>query len=214
MENTPTLSVTITEGLPSDTATLQRCLKDASVIFMCIASNESKQGTSISYDTATSVITALQSLRNSQEPTSYTKPTLLELRSASLNKVAAAKQPWLLSTFVHFCLQYCYADLQNACDLLSSTTADDADLLDYIIVDPGALHSPNGTTRTGHSLSLTEGSPGVMYADLGAAFCEIAERRAEFRGQAVLVSSVGEVTETWGVLAGYLGQGALGRVWG
>ena len=117
-------------------------------------------------------------------------------------------------SFVHFCLQYCYADLQNACDLLSSTTADDADLLDYIIVDPGALHSPNGTTRTGHSLSLTEGSPGVMYADLGAAFCEIAERRAEFRGQAVLVSSVGEVTETWGVLAGYLGQGAKGRVWG
>ena len=53
-----------------------------------------------------------------------------------------------------------------------------------------------------------------MYADLGAAFCEVAERREEFKGQAVLVSSVGEVTETWGVLAGYLSQGAVGRVWG
>ena len=53
-----------------------------------------------------------------------------------------------------------------------------------------------------------------MYADLGAAFCEVAERRAEFREQAVLVSSVGKVTETWGILAGYLSRGAKGRVWG
>jgi hypothetical protein len=57
-------------------------------------------------------------------------------------------------------------------------------------------------------------SAGVNYADLGAAFLEIAERKDEFKGMGVGVSATGTVREQWGVLFGYQMVGLKGRIWG
>lgn len=53
----------------------------------------------------------------------------------------------------------------------------------------------------------------VMYANLGASFVEVVERRRELRGRAVGVCAAGRVTMTLRVLAGYGWMGIKGRVW-
>jgi hypothetical protein len=54
----------------------------------------------------------------------------------------------------------------------------------------------------------------LSYADLGAAFCEVAERRDEFAGKAVAVTATGTVNQTWRTLVGFMATGAKGRIWG
>lgn len=56
--------------------------------------------------------------------------------------------------------------------------------------------------------------PVLTYADLGAAFCEVAGRRDELKGRAVGVGATGKVNETWNVLFWYILAGAKGRIWG
>ncbi|TKA34363.1 hypothetical protein B0A50_00345 [Salinomyces thailandicus] len=205
----------ITEGTPDDAASLRQCLKDADVVFMCIATNQSVPGQSLAQDTTKSIIAALHNLRKDQSSIGqYTTPTILMLRTASLNKTFAA-QAGFAKHLVHFCLHYVYADLQAACDDLESTARDHPGLLDFVLVDPPAIHDPQGTTRTGHRLELERNpSSTLMYADLGAGFVEVAERRREFRGLGVGVSATGVVNETWGILAGYLGMGLKSRIIG
>lgn len=209
-----TMPISVIEGTPGDVNALQRSLKGASVVFMCIATNVSKPGTTVAYDTTASIIDALRVLQRTQG-TSYTKPTILQLRTASLNKTFVSHYSWLQYHAIWFCLYYCYADLDRAAKLLRSTAANTPELLNYVFVDPPALHDADGTTRTGHELvTEREGSSGVNYADLGAAFCEIAEKRDQFKGRGVGVSATGKVNETWGVLIGYLSAGAKARVFG
>jgi len=57
-------------------------------------------------------------------------------------------------------------------------------------------------------------APALSYADLGAAFCEVAERRDEFVGKAVGVTATGPVNHTVGTLVGYMAVGVKGRIWG
>ncbi len=113
--------------------------------------------------------------------------------------------------FAPFCFYYIYADLDRACKLF----ADSPGLLDHIFIDPPAIHDADGTTPTGYKLILEEKQdPVLSYADLGVAFCEVAERRDEFVGKAVGVTATGEVNQTWGVLMGYMAAGVKSRVWG
>ncbi|KAI7541168.1 hypothetical protein KC331_g8738 [Hortaea werneckii] len=213
LESTKAFELHIFEGTPDDGTSLKRCLEGAEVVHMCIATNESKPGLSLAQDTMKAIISALEQLREEAGAT-YTKPTVLMLRSAGINeKFQSGRESG--KQVGHFVLHYVYTDLQLACDLLSSTVKEAPGLLDYIIVDPPALHNADGTTRTGHKLVVDEMPPtSLMYADLGAAFCEIAERKDEFVGKAVGVAATGEVTQTWGVLLGYLGQGLKSRIIG
>ena len=211
----PAFSINIIEAPITDRAALQQCLKDTDVIFMCIATNNSKPGTSISYDTASAIIESLSALRQNHNST-YKTPTIFQLRSASLNTNISISG----KVIAHFCFYYVYADLEHACTLYESKAKELPGLLEYVFVDPPAIHDAGGTERTGHRLLTPEMqktepySTSLSYADLGAAFCEVAERREEFLGQSVLVSATGKVKETWGVLFGYLFQGARGRLFG
>ncbi len=215
LQSTSAFPLNIIEGPITDQAALQQCLEDSDVIFMCIATNISAPGTSVSYDTASAIIDSLSALRQNQY-TTYKAPTILQLRSASLNTNLSVTG----SGFVHFCLYYVYADLEHACTLYETTAKDLPGLLDYVYVDPPAIHDADGTERTGYRLLTPETqrtepySTSLSYADLGAAFCEVAERREEFLGQSVVVSATGKVKETWGVLLGYIFQGAKGRLFG
>lgn len=211
LENTAAFAVKVIEGSPNNTTALQESLKGASVIFMCIATNESKRGTSVAYDTTTAIIDALILLQKEQDASAYTKPAILFLRSTSLNETFAGHYSWLQYYVIWFCLNYVYSDLDRAAKLLPESP----ELLEYVYVDPPAIHDPDGTMRTGHELYTTgAGTPGLNYADLGAAFCEIAERRDEFVGQGVGVAATGHVRETWAVNIGYLSRGAKARVFG
>ncbi|KAK5173370.1 uncharacterized protein LTR77_002051 [Saxophila tyrrhenica] len=213
LERSTPFDVQIIEATPDDSVALQNCLNNADVVMACIATNESTPGISLAYDTATAITSALETHRKDQG-SSYKTPTVIQLRSASLNPVMKANSAWLGRTMAAFCFHYIYADLERACNLFIA--ASESHLLDYIFVDPPSIHDPDGTTPTGYKLTIGDGKhePAMSYADLGVAFCEVAERRREFAGRGVGVTATGHVNLTWGVLSGYIFQGAKSRIWG
>jgi len=214
LESKTAFKINFFEGTPSDTTATQECLKDVDVVMACIGSNLSTPGITIIYDTATAIIDALEVHRKTQG-SAYRTPTIIQLRSVSLNPTYKAATPWLAHKFVTFCFHYVYADLDRACKLFASTAASSPGLLNYIFVDPPSIHDADGTTPTGYELMLDgKQEPALSYADLGAAFCELAERKDEFAGKEVCVSATGAVNLTWGVLVGYMATGIKGRIWG
>lgn len=214
LESTTAFKANIIEGIPSDTTATQECLKDVNVVMACIGSNYSTPGISLIYDTATAIIDALEVHRKTRG-SAYKPPTIIQLRSASLNPILKATQPWLAQILAPFCFYHAYKDLDRACKLFASSVADSPGLLDYIFIDPPSIHDADGTTPTGYKLVLNEKQdPALSYADLGAAFCEVAERRDEFGGKAVGVTATGTVNQTMGTLFGYMATGVKGRIWG
>lgn len=212
LEKTAAPRTHIVESNSTDLVALETCLSDADVVFMCVGSNESKPGTTLSHDTAAAVISTLRNLRKLRGD-GYQIPTIIQLRTASLNPALARQAPRVVRRMVSFCLHYNYADIKRACALYESATMEG--LLDYIFVDPPTIHDAEGTQRTGYKLISTETQETALsYADLGAAICEIATRGPELRNQPVGVTATGNVKATWGVLAGYLVGGAKYRIAG
>lgn len=214
LENSASPTIHIIEGTPNNTQAMEKCLKDVDVIMACIGSNVSQAGITVSYDTAAAIVSALQSHRDSQNST-YKPPTIIQLRSASLNPILKARGPWIARVVASFCFYYVYEDVTRACNLFISSEEKSPGLLSYIFVDPPSIHDADGTTPTGVKLILDEPqNPIISYADLGVAFCEITGRRDEFHGKGVGVSATGAVNETWGVLIGYMFTGFKSRIWG
>jgi oxidoreductase AflX len=219
IESTTAFKAKIIEGTPSDATATEACLKDVDVVMACIGSNYSTEGMSLIYDTATAIVDALEFHRKRQG-SAYKTPTIIQLRSASLNPILKAAMPWVAQKAATFCFYYIYEDLDRACKLFASSSSSCAvagspRLLDYIYVDPPAIHDADGTTPTGHKLIIDEHQdPALSYSDLGAAFCEVATRREEFAGKAVGVTATGKVNLTVGTLVGYVATGVKGRLWG
>lgn len=198
----------------TDNQALQSCLRGAEVIHSCIATNDAKPGNRVSQDIAQALVTALKSLKE-EEGSNYNKPTAIIIRAAPLNPDLSGHMPALVHRWLWFVLYHVYSDLEKATKIYEDSAAG---LLEYIFVDAPALFDSEGVERTGHRL-ITKGdtgvaSAGVNYADLGAAFIELAERKVEFKGMGVGVSATGAVREQWGVLFGYQMAGLKGRLWG
>ncbi len=216
---TSKLQIHIFEGDATSPAALMPCLTNASTILVCIGQNNSSGPTTLQTSTVTALVTSLSHLRSAaqQNESPYQPPTILHLRSASLNPWLASHTPRLVHKTVAFCLHHTYADLGAACALYPPAAS--AGLLSYIFIDPPTIHDPLGTVPTGYQLlPPSEGkerqATALSYADLGAAMCEVAERAAEFAGQAVGVSATGVVKTGWRVLGGHLVGGFVGRVKG
>lgn len=204
LENKCKFPLKIVEGTPDHHDAMRLSLGSADVIFQCIAAKVAKPGASLCYDTTRHIIEALTDLRDEQ-PASYKIPTVLVLRAAILSKALSCQVPWLVVRLLWFCLYHQYADLEKGTQFLQRKAEETPDLLNYIIVDPPAIHDPNGTTRIGHTLVLSEKqAPNLSYTDLGAGFCELAERRVQFKGKEVGVSATGHVKLTWRVQLGFL----------
>lgn len=212
LESTTAFKIAIIEAPLTDDKALQQCLRGADVIHMCIASNDSRPDTSIAVDSANAVIKALHGLKEA-EGSSYKKPTVLVLRAMPVNKALTGDSPGVMGNFILWVLYYCYADHERA-SALYATAAED-DVLEYIFVDPPALHDPEGAACTGYELVMEPPmGHSLNYADLGAGFIEIAERRKEFVGRGVGIAGTGHIRAQWGVLLGYQWGAVKARIWG
>lgn len=199
---------------------MDQCLEGADIIFNCVGNNVPSAGTSLITDTVDSIIAALEHHRETKGA-DYKPPTVIQLRSSSLNPHSTL--PRIATTMSWFFFQYIYLDLGRACDRLVAASfggeGGENKLLDPIFIDPPAIHDAEGTTPTGFEL-FTGTSRGlkqeaaISYADLGAAFVEVARRREEFLGEGVIVSATGRVNLTWPPLMGYMLQGAKSRILG
>ena len=196
LEKTSAHAIKIYTGALSDKKALASCLRNASVIYLCIATNKPAKVTTVARHVAESVNVALQQNRSEQRE-SYVVPTVMINRSLSLNTAVKMPIPGFMRSFFYFVLYDIYVDLEVACQLYESAKGDG--LLNYIIIDPPALHNAEGRERTGHKLLLSgKASLTINYEDLGAAFVEAAERQPEFLNKAVGVMATGKVGQTWG----------------
>lgn len=218
LETNPSFALNIFEGQNTDHELWKQALSGTDVIFMCIATNESKKGMSLFSDTSEAVTKALQELQ-SEKQQSYKTPSILILRAIPLNEKfnPGTNSP----AFLFFALRYLYDAMIDANKIYETRVKEYPGLLDIIYVDPPAIHDENGTTCTGYRLDVepyneqdSAGGHNLSYADLGAAYCEIALRRKEFVGQGVAVTATGPVKTTWGSNMYFLAGGILGRFWG
>ena len=211
------LSLNIFEGSNTDRALWKQALNGTDVILMCIATNESKKGNTLFSDTAEAVTGALQELQTEQQH-AYKTPAILVLRAITLNEKfnPGTNSP----AFLFFALRHLYDAMVDANKIYEAKAKENPGLLDIIYVDPPAIHDEEGTTTTGFRLDTkpynedSAAGHNLSYADLGAAYCEIAQRRKEFVGQGVAVTATGEVKTTWGSNMYFLAGGILGRFWG
>lgn len=216
LEENSSFTVNIIEGGSQDTAAIRRCITGCSIIMQCIASNVSSPGASLGYDTTCALIDTLKEIQK-DDPSSYQTPTILYLRAAPLNKAFGEDIPAFAEAIMWYCLHYCYSDHAKASTFYESTARENPDLMHYIFVDPPGLQDPNGMERTGYVLLTTNERrlpPGLMYADLGAAFCEIAERQVEFRNQGVGVGGTGKIKMTPSANLAFAFWGAVYRTLG
>jgi hypothetical protein len=214
LESTSSPHINIIEAPLANTKALQACLRESEIIHMCIATNDAKPGNSVSQDGAKAITEALSELK-AQQQTNYIKPTVIVIRAAPLNPELESHMPRLVRRWLWFVLYHIYSDLEKASKIYESAPPG---LLEYVFVDAPALFDADGLERTGHRLILDgdtrEASAGVNYADLGAAFLEIVDRKDECAGKSVGVSATGTVREEWSTLLWYQLEGLKGRVWG
>ena len=187
-------STTVIEGSLDDNFTLASCLRDADVIFSCIATNSSEPGTNIALSTAAAIIFTLQQLRSTLG-NAYKAPTVLVLTSMSVNTALKGHPARPIQAIIHTALHYLYEDLHRAQQLYCELEHRDPGLLKVIFIQPPAILPAE--KATGYRLSTTEGGGAVSFADLGYAMVEVAERKEDFAGKGVTVVSTGFVAQNW-----------------
>ncbi|KAK4679816.1 hypothetical protein QC764_207420 [Podospora pseudoanserina] len=205
----PPFKIHIFEGTSTSPHSLTPCLTSATTILNCVGTNASNPGTTLHSATASAIISSLTTISLTNK-SHYQPPTILQLRTASLNPALSSQVPKLVHSVVSFCLHNSYSDLEEACNLYIPASRNG--LLNYILIDPPTLHE---SPPTGYSLITRADEKqdvALSYADLGAAMCELATTRERLHGKAVGVTARGKVREKWMPLMGFLVKGAMGRV--
>jgi len=222
---TEAIGIHIVEGQCTDPTVLRACCSSATTIFACVGANESKPGMSLVYDTANAIVTALHDIQG-ELGGAYQAPTVVQLRTASLNEAMSRRSPAWVTSFVKWGMYHLYLDISRACALYESLAAPKlledgsqplarAPLIKYIYADPPTVHDADGTECTGYKLIVDEEYPSaISYADLGAAMYELGRRQEEFSNQALGVVATGKPKETWNALfIAWLGV-LYDRLWG
>lgn len=189
--------VEIIEGKLTDREALMQCLNNSAAIFSCIATNQSEPGTSIATDTAAAIIDALHRARErtSASVSSWEKPLVVILSSASVGEGYSGHPPAPIYYIVQRALHYLYEDLRQTQQLYRDLGDRDPALLDFIFVQPPGIMP--GEVPTGYKFSTDYAGGVVSFADLGAGMVELAERRNDFLGRGVSVIATGEVKQDW-----------------
>jgi NAD(P)H-binding len=190
LELTSSATITIFEGPISNEDTLKVCLKGASTIYACVATNHASRKVDIAVTTAARLVAALGQLRK-DEGSEYKIPVVLFNRSLAVNSDVQMPMPGFVKRFMVFAVWAIYEDLLKAGALYAGAEKDG--LLTCITADPPGLMD-NGTEATGYKLiQRGKGTNSMNYADFGTAVVELGQRREEFGGKVVGVSATGAV---------------------
>jgi nucleoside-diphosphate-sugar epimerase len=191
IELTSSATITIFEAPISNEDTLKACLKGASIIYACIATNHASRKVDIALTTAARLVAALDQLCKDQGP-EYKTPVVVFNRSMALNSDIQMPIPGFAKRFMVFAVWAIYEDLLKAGALYARAEKDG--LLTCITADPPGLMDPKGTDATGYKfLQRGKSTASMNYADFGRAMVELGQRREEFGGKIVGVSATGPV---------------------
>lgn len=168
-------------GPLSDIENMQRCLKEADIILSTLGSNNHYVST-VLRESSQVLIQALQSLKH--ENAIWKKPRLIYLSSASWNQHFSQARPPMVDWLIKSAFQTGYDDLRAA----EAMILDRPELCSMLRVQPNVLVEEEAT---GMEISTETVRLGVSYADLGAAFVELATQPKYESLEQVGVSSTG-----------------------
>jgi putative NADH-flavin reductase len=163
-------NIHIFEGSISDIKVLQACLKGSKAAFLTVAVSANIPGCSIAQDTATSVIEALQGLREHDK--TLKPPRLVVLSSASMDDKFWINTPAFVHQILGKASSYIYADLGVAESILRK----EEDWLSSVFVMPGGIVHDE---QKGHELSATKQQTFVSFLDVAAGMIECADEEGE-----------------------------------
>ncbi|EFQ34647.1 hypothetical protein CGRA01v4_14087 [Colletotrichum graminicola] len=173
--------VRIIEGQVTDISSVKHCLLDADTIICALGDNDNKPTVHVLRDATESIVTALYQLK-SNAGGKWKPPRFLLLSSATWNKRFDAQTPVAVSWLIKNAFYYPYADLLSAHETLQS----EPELLKLQLVQPPAIIEEEAS---GYIISAESVGLAVSYADLGAAFAELATKEAYEEVGAVGVTS-------------------------
>ncbi|KAJ4145931.1 hypothetical protein LMH87_004762 [Akanthomyces muscarius] len=191
LESSSSAIITVFEAPISNEATLKICVKGASTIYVCVATNHASRKVDIALATAARLVETLSHLRK-DEGSEYKTPVVLFNRSLALNSDVQMPIPGFAKRFMVFAVGAIYEDLLKAGALYAKAEKDG--LLTCITADPPGLMDPKGTKATGYKfVQRGKTTASINYADFGIAMVELGQRREEFGGKIVGVSATGAV---------------------
>jgi oxidoreductase AflX len=189
--------VTIFEGPVRDPELMTQCLAGVSIVIFTLGDNENRPGLDVIEAGAKSVLSALQSLKDSARSREWQNPRIIMLSSSTWNPRFAAARPALVHWMIKTAFSHPYADLVRGQTLF----IDSKSLCDILLVQPGGLVQD---AASGHEISTESVRLTATYADLAAAFVELATVPAYAELSAVGVSSRGgDNYVRYGPLLGY-----------
>jgi hypothetical protein len=173
------MSVQIWEGQLEDVDMTRNCIQGADIIICTLGENLNIPGLSVLTLGSKSITAALKTLYTEE---GWKKPRLILLSSSTWNARFVAARPSFAHWVVTKAFCYPYADLLAA----QAEFSGKPHLLSLLLVQPPAIVDDE---PSGHEISTESVRMAVSYADLGAAFADLALERSYDKLDAVGVSS-------------------------
>jgi hypothetical protein len=205
--------VRVFEGNLQDVELIKNCIRGTRAVFLVVAIVDNMPGCTIAYDTAQTVVSALEILRKESEPESESEsedgtetgavvavtqggptkaratikiPKLLILSSASLEPTFCDDVPRVVHTILTLAVSHLYSDLQSAEQFLRSHS----EWISSTFIKPGGLVKDR---QGGHEISLVTSKTPLSFLDLAAGMVEVADddgNRYDGRNVSVLPKAV------------------------
>jgi hypothetical protein len=176
---------------------MTKCLSGASTIIFTLGDNDNRRGITVIENGSRTVLSALQTLSEQSVGRVWKKPRLIMLSSSTWNPRFAAARPALVHLMIKTAFSHPYADLLRGQALFLNSPS----LCNPLLVQPGGLVQD---VASGYEISTESVRLSATYADLAAAFVELATIPAYDDLSAVGVSSrAGDNAARYGPLLGY-----------
>jgi NAD(P)H-binding len=159
--------VQVYEGSIYNIELLADCIRGTQAIFHVVTTNDNVPGCHVSLDTAKSIISALETLKNDARLATK-MPKIVLLSSGTIDDHLSRHMAWWFRLILRTSASNVYADLQKTEDLLRAQE----EWVSTIFMKPGGL---TVDVQHGHKLSLDHDESFVSYLDLSAAMIEAAD---------------------------------------
>ena len=159
--------VQVYEGSIYDIDLLAECVRDTRAIFHVVSTNDNVPGYNLGFDTAKSIISALEKIKFTLQP-AMKMPKIVLLSSATIDDHLSRHIPWWFRPILRTSASNVYEDLRRTEFFLRAQQ----DLVCTIFIKPGGL---SVDVQRGHQLNLDHDESFISYLDLAAAMIEAAD---------------------------------------
>ena len=160
--------VSVFEGSIFDSKLMQECIRNTDAVFHLVSTNDNVPGYRTGYDTASSIVAAIESIQSIRpHDTSRTPSKLILLSSGTVDERLSSHIAPPFRLLLRTAFSYVYEDLRRTEIFLRSK----ANVVSTVFIKPGGLALD---IQRGHRLNFDHDESFVSYLDLAAGMIEAA----------------------------------------